>query len=141
MFFCFLEKHYIPHSAVLSLTTCYACARLWQCFGQGGCYFQCDKPCTCNYTCTQRFLLLRSCAMRVSELPRYIWRSGLNRALKINVGLRPGSGLRFRARTGFRLQYEALLQLSVGMWARTNKGRLKGYILHLPTVKIDEIIL
>ena len=27
-----------------------------------GCYFRCDKPCTCNYTCTQRFLLLRSCA-------------------------------------------------------------------------------
>jgi len=36
--------------------------RLCQCFGQDGCYIRCDKPCTCNYTCTQSFLLLRSCA-------------------------------------------------------------------------------
>ena len=28
----------------------------------GGCYFRSDKPCTCNHTCTQCFLLLRSCA-------------------------------------------------------------------------------
>jgi len=24
------------------------CTRLCQCFGQGGCYFRCDKPCTFN---------------------------------------------------------------------------------------------
>jgi len=36
--------------------------RSCQCFGEGGCYFRCDKPCTCNYTCTQTFLLLCSCA-------------------------------------------------------------------------------
>jgi len=38
---------------------------------------------------------------------------------------------------GFRLQNEALLQHCVGMYAGGNKGRLKGYILHPPTVKID----
>jgi len=37
----------------------------------------------------------------------------------------------------FRLQNETLLQLCVGMYAGANKGRLKGYILHPPTVKID----
>ena len=43
--------------------TCYVCAILCQYFGQGCCYFRCDKPCrpSCNYTCTQRCLLLRSC--------------------------------------------------------------------------------
>jgi len=44
---------------------------------------------------------------------------------------------RARARAGFRLQNEALLQLCVGMHAGANKGRLKGYILHPPAVKID----
>ena len=54
----------IPHSAVgcYRWLTCYVCSWLCQCFGQGGCYFRCDKPCACSYTGTQRFLLLRSCA-------------------------------------------------------------------------------
>jgi len=56
----FLEKHYTPQ--YYCWLTCYVCARLCQCFGEGGCYFRCDKPCTCNYTWTQRFLLLRTCA-------------------------------------------------------------------------------
>jgi len=56
----FLEKHYIPQ--YYRWLTCCVCARWCQCVGQGGCYFRCDRPCTCNYTCTQRFLLLRSCA-------------------------------------------------------------------------------
>jgi len=56
----FHEKHYIPQ--YYRWLTCYVSARLCQCFGQGGCYFRCDKMCTCNYTCTQHFLLLRSCA-------------------------------------------------------------------------------
>jgi len=52
----FLEKHYIPQ--YYRWLTCYVCARLCQFFGQGSCYFRCDRPCTC----TQRFLLPRSCA-------------------------------------------------------------------------------
>jgi len=55
----FVEKHYIPQ--YYRWLTCYVCARLCQCFGQGGYYFWCDKPCTCNYTWTQHFLLLRRC--------------------------------------------------------------------------------
>jgi len=39
-------------------------------------------------------------------------------------------------RAGFRLQNEAHLQLCVGIYAGGNKGRLKGYNLHPPTVKI-----
>jgi len=31
----FLEKHFIPQYC--RLLTSYVCARLWQCFGQGGC--------------------------------------------------------------------------------------------------------
>jgi len=42
-----------------------------------------------------------------------------------------------RLRAGFKLQNEALLQLCVDMYAVANKGRLKGYLLHPPTVKID----
>jgi len=42
-----------------------------------------------------------------------------------------------RVRAGFKLQNEALLQLSVGMYAMVNKGSLKGYLLHPPTGKID----
>jgi len=42
-----------------------------------------------------------------------------------------------RVPAGVRLQNEALLQLCVGMFTGDNKGRLKGYILHPPTVKID----
>jgi len=30
-----------------------------------------------------------------------------------------------------------LLQLCMGIYAGPNKGRLKGYIIHPPTVKID----
>jgi len=40
-------------------------------------------------------------------------------------------------RARFRLQNEALLQHCVGMYAGANKGRLKGYVLYPPTVKID----
>jgi len=36
--------------------TSYVCVRLCQHFDEDGCYFRCDKPCTCNYPCTQRFL-------------------------------------------------------------------------------------
>jgi len=57
--FFFLEKHYIPQYN--RWLTCHVCARLCQCFGQGGCYFRCDKLCICNNTCTQRLLLLSSC--------------------------------------------------------------------------------
>ena len=40
-----------------------------------------------------------------------------------------------RARSVFGLQSETLLQLCVGMYAGGNKGILKRYILHPPTVK------
>jgi len=56
----FLEKYCIPQN--YRWLTCYVCARLCQCFGQCGWYFRCNKPCSYNYTCTQRVLLLRSCA-------------------------------------------------------------------------------
>jgi len=44
--------------------------------------------------------------LRISELPRLIWLSGLNRASKINVGLEPGSGLWFRLvlGSGFKIR-------------------------------------
>jgi len=54
-----------------------------------------------------------------------------------NLAFGPKSGLKnkCRARAGFGLQSEALLQLCVGMFAEGNKGRLKRYILYPPTVK------
>jgi len=57
----------------------------------------------------------------------------------VNLSFRPKSGFKSKCRTraGFRLQNEAFLQLCVGLQARANKGRLKGYVLHPPTVKID----
>jgi len=57
----------------------------------------------------------------------------------VNLAFGPQSGFKnkCRARAGFRLQNEALLQLCVGMYAGANKGRLKGYILHPPTVNLD----
>ena len=105
----FLEKHYIPHSAV-SMTNMLRLCQIMPMFWSRWLLF-CDKACTCNYTCTQRFLLLRSCAYRNS----LGWLSGLNRDSKINVGLEPDLGLWFRARARFRLQNEALLQLCVGL--------------------------
>jgi len=42
----FFLEHYIPQ--YYRWLTCCICARLCQCFGQGGCYFGCDKPCTCS---------------------------------------------------------------------------------------------
>jgi len=57
--FFFLEKHYTPQYYRLLIS--YVCTRLCQCFGQGGCYCGCDKPCTCSYTRKQRFLLQCSC--------------------------------------------------------------------------------
>jgi len=50
-------------------------------------FFQCDKPCTCNYTCTQHFLLLRSSAYRDagtgvhygSIAPPALWKGGQRR--------------------------------------------------------------
>jgi len=83
--------------------TCYVYARLCQCFGQGGCYFRCDKPCTCcNYTCTQHF-----CYSAVAHIL----------APSVNLAFRPKTGFRnkCRARAGFRLPNKALLQLCVGM--------------------------
>ena len=53
----FIEIHYIPQ--YYRWLTCYVCARLCQSFGQGGCYFRCDKACTCDYTCTQPVAVLR----------------------------------------------------------------------------------
>jgi len=47
---------------------------------------------------------------------------GLHRDSKINVGLEPGLGFKMSPFT---------------MYAGANKGRLKGYVLHPTTVKID----
>jgi len=102
----FLEKHYIPqHYRCL---TCYLCARLCQCFGQGGCCFRYDKPCTCNYICTQHFLLLRRCAY-LNSLCKFGFQAW--------IGLQKWKSdpSQVRDRAGFRLQNEALLQLCVGM--------------------------
>jgi len=57
----------------------------------------------------------------------------------VNLAFRPKSGFKDKCRTpaGFRLQNEALLQLYVWMYAGGIKVRLKGYVLHPPTVKID----
>ena len=78
----FLEKHYIPQ--YYRSLICYICVRLCQWFSQGGCFFRCDKTCACNYTCTQRFLLIRSCAYRDagtgvhygSIAPFALWKGG-----------------------------------------------------------------
>jgi len=44
-----------------------------------------------------------------------------------DLGLGPGSGFKMRP----------FLQLCVGMYAGSNKERLKGYILHQSALKID----
>ena len=82
-FLFFLEKHYISQYYLFLI--CYVCARLCRCFGQGGCYFGCDKPCTCSYTRTQRFLMLRSCAYLNSS---------------VNLAFRPKSGFKNKCRAG-----------------------------------------
>ena len=84
--------------------TCYVCDRLCQRFGQGGCYFRCNKPCTCNYTCTQRFLLLRSCAYLETPL--------------VNLTFRPKTGFRnkCRARAGFGLVISGSGRVQARKW-------------------------
>jgi len=59
-------------------------------FFQGGCYFGCDKPCTCNYTRTQPF-----CYSAVAYIltPSVNLAFGSKSGFKFNVGLEPGSGL------------------------------------------------
>ena len=83
-----LEKHYIPQ--YYRWLTCYVCAKLCQCFGQGGCYFRCDKPCTCNYICIQCFLLLRSCGHILTPPVNLAFRP--KSASKITVRFGPCSG-------------------------------------------------
>ena len=84
--------------------TCYVCASLCQCFGRGGCYFQCDKPCSYNYTCTQRFSLHRSCtyfnSLGIFDLWAKIklqkWMSNSSQVGSCDFGLGQGSGFKMR---------------------------------------------
>ena len=71
--------------------TCYVCASLCQCFGQGGCYFRRDKPCTCNNTCKQHFLLAYSAVAHILT-PSVNLAFRPKSGFKINLGLEPGSG-------------------------------------------------
>ena len=96
----FLEKPDIPQ--YYRWLTCYVCARLYQRFVQGVCYFRCDKPCTCNYTWPQHFLLLRSCAY-LNSLGKFGFQA------KIGHKKQMSGSSRVRARAGFRLRNEALL--------------------------------
>jgi len=98
-----------PHSAVLLLTNMLHLCQITPMFWPRDCYFWCDKPCSCNYICTQRFLLLRSCAY-LNSLCKFGFQAWIELQKQMS-----GSGLWFGARDGFRLQNEALLQLCVGM--------------------------
>ena len=71
---------------------------LSQCFGQGVCYFGCDKTCTCSYTRTLRFL--------VPAVAHILTHS-------VNSAFRPKSCFKnkFRTRAGFGFQNEASLQI------------------------------
>jgi len=84
--------------------TCYVCARLCQCFGQGGWNFRCDKPCTFNWTCIQRFLLLHSCA--------YV------KTPSVNLACRPKLGLKneCRPRAGFGLVISGSGRVQASKW-------------------------
>ena len=83
LFLFFLEKHYIPQC--YRWLTSWVCARLCQCDGQSGCYFECDKPCTCSYTRTPRFSLPRSSCAYLNSFSEFGFLC-LNQTLKINVG-------------------------------------------------------
>jgi len=85
--------------------TCYVCARLCQCFGQGGCYFRCDKPCTCNYTCSQHCLLAYSAVAPIL-------------APSVNLAFRPKSGFKnkCRARAGFGLVISGSDRVQASNW-------------------------
>ena len=128
----FLEKHYIRQ--YYRWLTCYICARLCQCFGQGGCSFGVLNRLPATATAHNVF-----CYSAVAHI--------LN--LSVDQVFRPKSGLKnkCRARAGFELvtwgsdrvqaTNEALLQLCSAMYAGAYKRRLKGYIPHPPTGKID----
>jgi len=121
----FLEKHYVPHSAVLSFTNmlrlCQIIPMLWvkvvAIFG------------VINRVPATTHAHNVFCYSAVAHIL----------TLSVNLAFRPKPGFKNKCRTraGFRLQNEALLQLYVCLYARAIKGRLKAYVLHPPTVKID----
>ena len=62
----------------------------------------------------------------------------LKLGFKINVGLEPGLGLLFRARTGFRHQNEALLQLLCGFVCSEQQGEIER--VHIPPTSTKNIL-
>jgi len=112
---------------------CYVYARLCQCFGQGGCYFRCDKPCTCSSTRTQHFFY---------SAVAHILTPSVNLAFETQSGFK--NKCRARAEFGLVISGSGRVQAlnwgpftTLSMYAGANKGRLKGYILHPPTVNIE----
>jgi len=75
--------------------------------------------------------------LRISWLARKLWLSGLIRASKINVGLEPGSGLWLRSRAGPGFKMRPFYNSVWICRQEPTRGRLKGYVLHPPTVKIE----
>jgi len=91
------------YSAVLSLTDMLRLYQIMPMFWSRWLLFWCDKPCTCSYTRTQRFLLLRSCAY-------------LN--LSVNLAFGPKSGFKnkCRARAGFGLVISGSGRVQASKW-------------------------
>ena len=124
--FFFLEKHYIPEC--YRWLTCYVCTRLCQCFGQGGCYFRSDKrlpPTTPAHHvfCYSAVVHTLTTSVNLAFRPK----SGFKNKCRAWPGFEPGSGFKMRPACN-----------SVWVFMQgPNKGRLKGYIFHLPTVKIN----
>ena len=128
----FLEKHYIPQ--YYRWLTCYVFARLCQRFGQ----------------CAVSIFGVINCVPATTPAHNVVCYFAVAHILTplVNLAFRPKSGFKnkCRARAGFKLVTSGsdrvqaskwgLLQLCVGMYAGDNKGRLKGYIVHPPTVKI-----
>jgi len=118
----FLEKYYIPQ--YYRLLTCYVCARLCQCFCQGGCYFRCDKPCTCSSTPTQLF-----CHSTVAHI--------LTPSVDLAFGPKSGFKNNCRARSGFGLVISGSGRVQASKWGPFTI--LCGYVCRGQPGKIERI--
>jgi len=99
----FLEKQYIAQYH--RWLTCYVCARLCQCFGKGGCYFGCDKPCTCSYNLHEHNVFCYSAVAHISTP-------------SVNLTFGPKSGFKnkCRPRAGFGLVISASGRVQASKW-------------------------
>jgi len=109
----------------VTAVTCYVCARLCQCFGQGGCYFRSDEPCVPATTPANNSF----CYFAVAHIL----------TPSVNLAFRPKSGFKnkCRARAGFELVTSGSDWVQASKWGPLTT--LCGYVCRGQQGEIERI--